>query len=121
MGRGACEDVDQIGAMRMQVGRAIALARFLRDRDGEDFLARAPDPHLQRFGRRGHGGDSLEHAKGCKRLGGVGGELQASADLEQGRGALDDFDFESDLAQRDGGAEPSDASACDDNLHRRAR
>ena len=113
----AFQDFDQVRAMDVQVRCAIALLRFPRDGDGEHLLPRPPDPHLERLGSRGHREDRIDQAKRREAHHGVGRELYAGANLGEGGGPLHNLNLITDLAERDGRAEPAYASACDHDLH----
>ena len=110
------EQAVQVRAVGHDVGGAVALVVLAGDVLPEQLLAREGVAEDDVPG--GHAGldGPVEHPPLAQQAGGVGGHLQAGADLPELGGLLHELDLRAEPAQGEGVAEAADAASDDEDL-----
>nr|WP_245294071.1 hypothetical protein [Methylobrevis pamukkalensis] len=112
-GRGTGEDLEEIAAVQVPVGRAMAGEDRAAQRNARDLPARAGVHHPDRLQMRGLLRKRVTKAEVDQDARGVGRDLDAGADRGQARRLFDDFAGDAEPGERQRERQPGDAGADD--------
>ncbi len=116
MPQGVQQQAVQVGAVHAQVGRAVAPLARLAEGQARQLAAVVRAAHAQHRRAGGDARQARRQAEGMQPPRDIGAELDAGADLAEGGRLLQHLDAMPLARQRQGGSQPADAGAGDEDL-----